>query len=88
MIAVKKVVLSIDVCDEKVQETIVIVISPGAAVSGGGVINQAPLRKLFEGPISAVPIEEIFDASPIGLSVGHEKIEVPIIIKIGPCPAP
>src|SRR5262245_49685146 len=88
IVAVKKVVLPIYVRYEQIKEAVVVVISPRAAVAGGGVIDQTPERDFLKGPISTVPVEEIFDAGSIGLAVGHEQIEVPIVIEVGPCPTP
>ena len=76
--------MPVQIRDKQIEETIIVIIAPGAAIPGGVIINEAATDNFLECPVSPVFIEEIFDSGSVGLSVRHEEIEVSIIVEIGP----
>src|SRR5262249_20766788 len=65
-----------------------VVVSPGAAVARGVIVDQAAAGDLCEGSVACISEQEILYPGPVGLAVRHKKIEITIIIEVGPGATP
>ena len=88
IVAVEQIVLPVQIGDEQIEETIVVIVSPGAPISNGAVIDEASRRDFREGAIPVVMVKKIVLARAARRAVGDEKIEEPIIVVICPGRAP
>src|SRR4030095_13718530 len=70
VVAVEKIILIIQIRHEQIEESIVVVVSPGAAITNGAVICQAARGDFREGTVAIVMVEKIILSRAAGRAVG------------------
>jgi hypothetical protein len=84
VVAVEKIVLVIQIRDQQVEKSIVVVISPSASISNGAVVSKAAGGNFREGPIAIIVIKEIVLARAIGRPVGDKQVKESIVVVVSP----
>ena len=72
VVAIKQVVLVIQIRDKQIEKAVIVVIAPGASVADGGVIHDAGRRNPGERAVAIVPIKKVVLARSAGRTIRDE----------------
>src|SRR4029453_10035540 len=79
-VAIEEVILVVEIRDEEIEETVLIVVGPGTAITRGIIVDQRTSNDPGECSVTIVPEEEVPGSCAVRLAFGAEQVQDTVIV--------